>query len=127
MNTFLYYNPDADLGKVVRKKRNGTPHNTSLENSGKGTMQAACKCFKRVTQGSCSGHYAEHYSRMFAAEAVLEDADKKIAALDVAFAAMGNVALRAQFDSRPFLAALKDVIALRSSAPEKLRPRGAKK
>lgn len=121
----LGYNPLANVGEVVRKKSNGIAYNTTLD-TGKMHVQACCKCFGRQTQGSCAGHYAEIYLRETTAHSILLEVDEKLEALQKAFAALGQVNLRSEGDSRGFMHALEEVLALRSVAPEKLRPKERK-
>jgi hypothetical protein len=108
---FLGYATHPDIGKVVRRRKGATKYNTQLDN-GFGTMQLCCKCFSRASSGACSGHNSEMYVRLLAAEAVLKEADKRVAALEAA-----------QGDPDALHKALAEVVALRHVPEADLRPK----
>jgi len=117
---FLGYATHPVLGKVVSGRRPAKkhPHNTRLD-SGRGTVQMCCKCFKLPTKGSCGAHTAEVYVRLMAAEAALKEADKRIEALEGAFFDSINLS------PSPLRKALEVLIELRHLPLEAHRPKPA--
>jgi hypothetical protein len=116
---FLGYATHPVIGKVVpgRKPAKKFPYNTRLD-SGRGTMQSCCPCFKRPSQGACSAHNSEMYVRLMAAEAALKEADARLGAVELAYHGMSSAGLPVEF-----VDALTKLMLLRRVPDAELKPK----